>query len=86
MVVDDITVKRKVFEMRDLMRKILDSNTPVELPSCRYSVDAPRFARTIRASPAARATFDLDLVTNTVDFASESHRTTVAELRAAGNL
>lgn len=68
------------FGTRDLMRALLDACGPVDLPSAGYNVLARDFASKIRDSDEARPTFDVDLVTCTVDFASGAHRKAAAEL------
>jgi len=65
---------------RDLMRALLDASAPVKLPSAGYNVPARIFASKIRNSDEANATFDVDLVANTVDFASSAHRKAAAKL------
>ena len=65
---------------RDLMRALLDAGRPIELPSAGYNVPARIFASKIRDSDEAKATVDVDLVANTVDFASSAHRKAAAKL------
>ena len=81
--VDDGVVKDRAVPMRNLMRDLLDAGAPVELPTASYDVAAKPFAAKIRESDEARATFDVDLVARTVDFATGAHRSAAAEAEAA---
>jgi len=77
----DKTGKERCFTTRDLMRELLDTGGPVKLPKkATYDVSSKKFASKIRASPAAKAAFNVDLVSKTVDFASGAHRKAAAEL------
>ncbi|KAG8456922.1 hypothetical protein KFE25_010453 [Diacronema lutheri] len=77
---DEGDFKDRACRTRDLMRALLDAGRPIELPSAGYNVPAELFASKIRESNAAKATFDVDLVANTVDFASSAHRKAAAKL------
>jgi energy-coupling factor transporter ATP-binding protein EcfA2 len=76
----DKTGKERCFAMRDLMRELLDAGEPVKLPTATYDVPPDMFASKIRTSQAAKAVFNVDLVSKTVDFASAAHRQAAAEL------
>jgi hypothetical protein len=69
--------------MFNLMRDLLDAGAAVELPTANYIVTAESFAAKIRESNAGKATFDVDLVAKTVDFATGAHRAAAAEAEAA---
>jgi hypothetical protein len=77
---DEGDFKERAYRMRDLMRALLNAGGPVELPSDGYRVSAELFAYKIRESNAAKSMFHVDLVANTVDFASNAHRKAAAEL------
>jgi DNA polymerase III delta prime subunit len=81
----DETGKERCFTTRDLMRKILDTSAPVKLPSATYEVPLHMFASKIRTSDEAKAAFNVDLVSKTVDFASAAHRKAAAELLASSS-
>ena len=81
--VDDGIVENRAVPMRNLMRELLDAGAPVTLPTANYGVTAESFAAKIRESGPARATFDVDLVTVEVDFATGAHRSAAAEAEAA---
>ena len=81
--VDDGIVKDRAVPMRNLMRDLLDAGAAVELPTANYIVTAESFAAKIRESNAGKATFDVDLVAKTVDFATGAHRAAAAEAEAA---
>jgi hypothetical protein len=74
------TEKNRCFTMRDLMRELLDTGGPIKLASATYNVPPRVFASKIRTSDEAKAAFNLDLVSKTVDFASSAHRKAAAEL------
>jgi hypothetical protein len=77
----DKTGKERCFTTRDLMRELLDTGGPVKLPNkATYDVSSKKFASKIRASPAAKAAFNVDLISKTVDFASGAHRKAAADL------
>jgi hypothetical protein len=76
----DTTGKERCFAVRDLMRELLDAGEPVKLPTVTYDVPPDMFASKIRMSQAAKAVFNVDLVSKTVDFASGAHRKAAAEL------
>jgi energy-coupling factor transporter ATP-binding protein EcfA2 len=69
-----------LFTSRDLMRELLDTGAPVELPSATFSIPSDMFASKICESREAMAVFNLDLVSMTVDFVSAAHRKAAAEL------
>jgi energy-coupling factor transporter ATP-binding protein EcfA2 len=81
--VDDGIVKDRAVPMRNLMRDLLDAGAPVELPTAKYRVPAELFASKIRETNASKVTFDVDLVSRAVDFASGAHRKAAAEAEAA---
>eukprot|EP00962_Isochrysis_galbana_P057697 scaffold30169_cov96-Isochrysis_galbana.AAC.1 len=62
------------------MRELLDTGAPVTLPSATFNVPSDMFATKIRKSQKAKAAFTVDLVSETVDFASAAHRKAAAEL------
>jgi hypothetical protein len=66
--------------MRDLMRELLDNGAPVELPTASFYLSSVTFASIIRTSLEAKAVFNVDLVSKTVDFASGAHCKAAAEL------
>jgi hypothetical protein len=76
---DDIGQEHR-FPMRDLMRELLDTGAPVQLPTASFDLSSSAFASTIRTSQEAKAVFHVDLVSKTVDFASGAHRKAAAEL------
>jgi hypothetical protein len=76
----DETGKSPLFTTRDLMRELLDTGAPVKLPTARFNVPPAMFASTIRESKRAKAAFNVDLVSEMVDFASGAHRMAAAEL------
>jgi energy-coupling factor transporter ATP-binding protein EcfA2 len=78
-----ITQNGREFTVADLMRDVLDAGAPVELPTANYGVRARQFAAAIRETDEGRATFDVDLVAKTVDFATGAHRSAAAEAEAA---
>ena len=80
---EHITLNGRAFTVADLMRELLDAGAPVTLPTANYGVTAESFAAKIRESGPARATFDEDLVTVEVDFATGAHRSAAAEAEAA---
>jgi energy-coupling factor transporter ATP-binding protein EcfA2 len=71
---EHITLNGRKFTVADLMRDLLDTGAPVELPTSMYTVPARLFAAKIRESHEAKATFGVDLVARTVDFATGAHR------------
>jgi len=75
---DKIGQERR-FPMRDLMRELLDTGVPVQLPTASFDLSSSTFASTIRTSQEAKAVFHVDLVSKTVDFASGAHRKAAAE-------
>jgi energy-coupling factor transporter ATP-binding protein EcfA2 len=76
----DQTGKSPLFTTRDLMRELLETGAPVKLPNTRFNVPSNMFATKIRQSQEAKAVFNVDLVSKTVDFASGAHRMAAAEL------
>jgi hypothetical protein len=70
----------RCFIMRDLMRQLLNTGGPIELPEKAFDVPPEVFASAIRSSPAAKEVFHLDLVSLTVDFATGAHRKAAVEL------
>jgi energy-coupling factor transporter ATP-binding protein EcfA2 len=78
---EHITLNGRTFTVADLMRDLLDAGAPVELPTSAYTVPARLFAAKIRESDEAKATFGVDLVARTVDFATGVHRSAAAEAR-----
>jgi hypothetical protein len=78
--VDDGVEKDKPLPMRNLMRELVNADAPVKLPTAKYNVSAKQFASKIRESDEAKATFHVDLVAKTVEFASSAHRSAAAEL------
>ncbi|KAJ1640797.1 hypothetical protein T492DRAFT_898208 [Pavlovales sp. CCMP2436] len=80
---EDMVRNGCAFTVADLMRDLLDAGAPVKLPTAKYKVIAERFAATIRTSRAATATFNVDLISQRVDFASGAHRAAAAEAEAA---
>jgi hypothetical protein len=79
----DIEVKGAAYSVRGLVRELLNAGGPVELPAAKYEVPSKDFACKFRESNLARATFHVDLVADTVDFASGAHRAPAAEAEAA---
>jgi energy-coupling factor transporter ATP-binding protein EcfA2 len=71
-----------LFRLAALMREILDAGGRVKLPIAKYNAEAATFASKIRVSAAAKATFSVDLVAKTVEFASGAHRAAAAEAEA----
>jgi hypothetical protein len=80
---EHITLNGRKFTVAELMRDLLDAGAPVKLPTSTYTVPARLFAAKIRESDEARATFGVDLVARTVDFATGAHRSAAAEAEAA---
>jgi hypothetical protein len=80
---EHITLNGRKFTVADLIRDLLDTGAPVELPTSMYIVPARLFAAKIRESNEAKATFGVDLVVRTVDFATGAHRSAAAEAEAA---
>jgi hypothetical protein len=80
---EHITLNGREFTVADLMRNLLDTGAPVELPTSMYFVTARLFAAKIRESDEAKATFGVDLVARTVDFATGAHRSAAAVAEAA---
>jgi hypothetical protein len=76
----DETGKAPLFATCDLMRELLDTGAPVNLPNARFDVPSDMFAARIRESKRAKKAFDVDLVSDTVDFASGAHRKAATEL------
>eukprot|EP00962_Isochrysis_galbana_P004338 scaffold1200_cov236-Isochrysis_galbana.AAC.2 len=74
------------YPMRDLMRELLDTGAPIKLPNSRLDLSSATFASTTRMSEEAKAAFNVDLVSRTVDFASGAHRKAAAELAARRGL
>jgi hypothetical protein len=72
--------KSPFFSTGDVMRELLNTGAPVKLPSATFNVPSDMFASKIRTSQEAKAAFNLDLVSKTVDFASAAHRKAAAEL------
>jgi hypothetical protein len=81
--VDDGIVKDRAVLMCNLMRDLVNDGAPVALPTVKYNVPAKLFAAKIRESDEAKATFGVDLVARTVDFATGAHRSAAAEAEAA---
>jgi hypothetical protein len=79
---EHITLNGREFTVADLMRNLLDAGAPVELPTSMYFVPARLFAAKIRESDEANATFGVDLVARTVDFATGAHRSAAAVAEA----
>jgi hypothetical protein len=80
--VDDGIVKERAVPMCNLMRDLLDAGAPVKLPTAKYDVPAKLFAAKIRETDEGKTTFDVDLVSKVVDFASGAHRKAAAEAKA----
>jgi hypothetical protein len=80
---EHIALNGRTFNVADLMRDLLDAGAPVELPTSMYTVPARLFAAKIRESDEAKATFGVDLVARTVDFATGAHCSAAAEAEAA---
>jgi hypothetical protein len=80
---EHITLNGRKFTVADLMRDLLNAGAPVELPTSMYFVPAHLFASKIRESDRAKATFGVDLVAQTVDFATGAHRSAATEAEAA---
>mmetsp|Transcript_30582 Transcript_30582/g.97643 ORF Transcript_30582/g.97643 Transcript_30582/m.97643 type:complete len:531 (+) Transcript_30582:1504-3096(+) len=76
----DKTGKERCFTTHDLMRELLNTGAPVTLPRATFNVPSDMFATKIRTSDEAKAAFNVDLVSKTVDFASATHRKAAAEL------
>jgi energy-coupling factor transporter ATP-binding protein EcfA2 len=74
------TGQERCFPMRDLMRELINTGAPAELPTATCDLPASKFASIIRTSQEAKAVFNVDLVSKTVDFASGAHRQAAAEL------
>jgi hypothetical protein len=72
-----------LFPLTTLIRELLDAGAPIELPTAKYMMAATHFASKIRETGVGKASFDLDLVAQTVDFASGAHRKAAAEAEAA---
>eukprot|EP00962_Isochrysis_galbana_P050158 scaffold21588_cov135-Isochrysis_galbana.AAC.3 len=72
--------KSPFFSTRNLMRELLNTGAPVTLPRATFNVPSDMFASKIRKSNEAKAAFNVDLVSKTVDFASATHRKAAAEL------
>ena len=81
--VDDGVVKDRAVPMRNLMRELLDAGAPVKLPTANYGVTAELLAAKACDSNHTKVTFTIDLVTETVDFATGAHRAAAAEAEAA---
>jgi hypothetical protein len=81
---DDDTVEILAVPMRNLMLDLLDAGAPVRLRTVNYPVEAQQFAAKVRESDPAKATFAVDCVARTVDFASGAHRKAAAEAEASG--
>mmetsp|Transcript_2877 Transcript_2877/g.9725 ORF Transcript_2877/g.9725 Transcript_2877/m.9725 type:complete len:101 (-) Transcript_2877:187-489(-) len=76
----DKTGNSPFFSTRNLMHELLDTSAPVRLPTARFNVPSAMFASTIHTSQEAKAVFNVDLVSRTVDFSSCDHRKAAAEV------